>query len=413
MTTESRLTDMAIRNAKPKERPYKLHDGGGLFMLIQPNGSRLWRLRFYLDGKENLYALGGYGEDGLSLAEARDEARAARKLVKQGISPIFVRQQAKLAQLEARRAARLEQAGSFAKVAKAWLAEGKREWSSEVWQARQRRINKYLLPVFETRPVGKITGKEIRPLLERCRHSSEWTAIRVKSDLTGLFKFASRKGLIDDYNPMINLAGFLKVPRSTNKASLTPVEIRQFNERLRAYRGYPETALALWFLALTATRPSETGKAEWTEIDVKTGMWRIPAARMKARKEHLVPLSKATLEVLEKLKLITGDCRFLFPNRDDRSKPSGQPRLAQAMRALALGSGTSPHCWRTTFSTWANERGFRPDAIEKQLAHTERDAIRAAYNKALLLPERRELMDAWAAYLTATEPGRTGTDRRS
>lgn len=402
MTTESRLTSLAIRNAKSRERPYKLYDGGGLFLLIQPNGSKLWRLRFHLDGKENLYALGQYGEEGLSLAEARDKARAARKLVKQGISPILARQQTRLAQLEARRAAKLEQAGSFAKVAKAWLAEGKHEWSNEVWQARQRRINKYLLPIFETRPVGKITGKEIRPLLERCRQSSEWTAIRVSSDLTGLFKFANRKGLIDDYNPMLNLAGFLKVPRSTSKTSLTQVEIRQFNDRSRAYRGYPETALALWFLALTATRPSETGKAEWTEIDFEAGMWRIPAARMKARKEHLVPLSKAALEVLEKLRPITSDSQYLFPHRDDRSKPGGQPRLAQAMRALALGPGTSPHCWRTTFSTWANEQGFRPDAIEKQLAHTERDAIRAAYNKALLLPERRELMEAWATYLMGT-----------
>lgn len=204
---------------------------------------------------------------------------------------------------------------------------------------------------------------------------------------------------------MVNLAGFLKVPRSTHKASLTPAEIRQFNERLRAYRGYPETALALQFLALTATRPGETGKAEWAEIDVETGMWRIPAARMKARKEHLVPLSKVALGVLERLRPITSDSRYLFPHRDDRSKPGGQPRLAQAMRALALGPGTSPHCWRATFSTWANEQGFRPDAIEKQLAHTERDAIRAAYNRALLLPERRELMEAWATYLMGTAGG--------
>jgi integrase len=413
MATEARLTDLAIRNAKPRERPYKLYDGKGLFLLVQPNGSRHWRLRFHLDGKENLYALGRYGDEGLSLAAARDEARKARALVKRGISPILARQQENQANLEAGRAAKREQAGSFAKVASAWLAEGKRQWAQAVWESRQRRIDKYLLPAFGTRPIGSITGREIRPILERCRRFGEWTAIRVKSDLNGLFKFANCKDLVEGYNPIIGLAGLIRVPVPEHKAVLTPAHIRQFNDRLRAYRGYPETAHALRLLALTATRPSETAQAEWSEIDVETALWRIPAARMKSRVEHWVPLSPAALAVLEDLRPITGDSRYLFPHRNDRARPGGQPRLAQAMRAMALGPGTSPHCWRTTFSTWANGRGFKPDAIERQLAHGERNAVRAAYNMALLLPERREMLNAWANYLAGTETAQVVPFRRT
>ncbi len=408
-----RLTDLEIRNKKPAAKPYKLYDGKGLFLLIGPN-TKQWRLRFYLDGKEGLYAIGRYGDaaDEYTLSKARVEAAQARALVKQGINPVSERQRLKQENLEATRAAKLEADGAFSKVVTAWLENGHRQWCSDVLKGRRRRIEKYLIPKLGRKPLQHITAADIRPLLESCRKVSEWTAIRVKTDLAGLFRYGMVRGLIDN-NPVIGLAGLIPVPASESKAVLTLKQIREFFTNLAAHRGLPETAICLKLLALTVVRPSEAAEAEWSEFDFDDAVWRIPAGRMKEQEAHTCPLSPAALAALRELQPITGNSRYLFPHRSDIDRPCGQPRLAQAMRGMALGNGASPHCWRTTFSTWANEQGFRPDAIEKQLAHAERNKVRATYNKALLLGERRKMMDEWADYLTAIESPNVVLFRRS
>ena len=180
-------------------------------------------------------------------------------------------------------------------------------------------------------------------------------------------------------------------------------QIRQLFTKLRAYHGYPETVICLRLIALTACRPGEAADAEWSEFDFEARLWRRPAEKMKAGREHVCPLSDQAVALLDQLRPITGEHRYLFPHRDKPDTFATTARLCYLMRDLAIAKGASPHCWRTTFSTWANENGYRPDAIERQLAHTESNKVRATYNKALLVDERRKLTQAWGDYLEMAE----------
>ncbi|HNQ04894.1 MAG TPA: integrase arm-type DNA-binding domain-containing protein [Thiobacillaceae bacterium] len=393
------LSDAKIRTAKPDAKPYKLSDGGGLFLLIQPSGSKLWRWKFRLNGKENLFAVGSYPEVGL--ADARAARDAARDLAKQGINPSQHRKDERQRNIDAAAARKHAEALaleiSFAKVSAAYLAEVKASYTLGSYRAKESRIRKYLAPKLDELPITEISAKEIRPILEACKAYGAWAGIHVKGDLSAIFQHAVVRGLVDS-NPIPGLRGLLKIPSSQSKAVLTADQIRAFYRALRAYRGYPETALCLRLIAFTACRPGEAADAEWSEFDTEGKLWRRPAAKMKARRDHVSPLSEPVLKLLEELRPITGAGRYLFPHRSGEGFTTPN-RLTYAMRDMNLGERTTPHCWRTTFSTWANEQGFRPDAIERQLAHVESNRVRATYNKALLLNERREIMQAWADHL--------------
>ena len=397
------LSDAKVRTAKSDSKPYKLSYGGGLFLLIQPTGSKLWRWKFRLNGKENLFAVGSYPEIGL--AEARAARDAARELVKQGINPSQYRKDERQRNIEAaaerKRADSLAQELSFAKVSAAYLAKVKPDYTLGSYRAKESRIRKYLAPKLDTLPITEIGPKQIRPILESCEAHGAWAGIHVKGDLSAIFQFAVIRGLVDS-NPIPGLRGLLKIPASQSKAVLTADQIRAFYCALRAYRGYPETAMCLRLIAFTACRPGEAADAEWVEFDIEAKLWRRPAAKMKARRDHVSPLSAQALQLLEQLRPITGTGQYLFPHRSGQGFTTPN-RLTYAMRDMSLGERTTPHCWRTTFSTWANEQGFGPDAIERQLAHVESNKVRATYNKALLLNERREIMQAWADYLSAAD----------
>ena len=220
----------------------------------------------------------------------------------------------------------------------------------------------------------------------------------MKVDLNGIFDFAIRSGLVDS-NPIPGLRALVTIPRSESKAALTLPQIRTFFAKLAGYHGYPESVFAIKLIALTACRPGEACNAEWSEFDFEANLWRRPAEKMKARREHLSPLSSQALGLLAELRVISGSGRYLFPHR---LKPDGHAtpeRLNFLMRDLNITKGASPHCWRATFSTWANEAGHPPDAIERQLAHLEQSKVRASYNKALLVDERRRIMQTWGDYL--------------
>lgn len=396
------LSDAKIRTAKPDAKPYKLSDGGGLFLLIQPSGSKLWRWKFRLDGKENLFSIGSYPEVGL--ADARVARDAARELAKQGINPTQHRKDERKRNIEAaaarKHAEALAQELSFAKVSAAYLAKVKPDYTLGSYRAKESRIRKYLAPKLDALPITEIGPKVIRPLLKDLdENGGAWAGIHVKGDLSAIFQYAVINGLVDS-NPIPGLRGLLRIPTSQSKAVLTSDQIRAFYLALRAYRGYPETAICLRLIALTACRPGEAADAEWGEFDIDAKLWRRPAAKMKARRDHVSPLSEPALKLLEELRPISGAGRYLFPHRSGEGFTTPN-RLTYAMRDMSLGERTTPHCWRTTFSTWANEQGFRPDAIERQLAHVESNRVRATYNKALLLNERREIMQAWADHLAA------------
>ncbi|MCZ7655382.1 MAG: site-specific integrase [Rhodocyclaceae bacterium] len=243
--------------------------------------------------------------------------------------------------------------------------------------------------------------KTLRPLLLDLKGGA-WTAIHIKGDLSGIFDFAILRGWCES-NPVYLLRSLVQIPRSESKAALQTPQLRDFFKQLAGYRGWPETALALRLILLTAARPGEVAAAEWVEIDFEARLWRRPAAKMKARLDHISPLSDQAAALLQELCAITGNSAHLVPRRDGTPRPIDPARFAYAMRDLALAERASPHCFRATFSTWANERGFRLDAIEKQLAHVPRDAVRAAYDRSLLIDERRTMMQAWADYLTTLE----------
>jgi integrase len=389
------ITDAKVRTAKPAATPYKLGDGGGLFLLVQPSGSKLWRWKFRLDGKENVFAIGSYPEIGL--AEARSERDAARKLTKLGINPAQHRKDGKKRNIDAAAERKRAMESSFAKVSAAYLEHVRSSYTPGSFRGKESRIRRHLSPKLDAFPIAEITAKEIRPVLEACKSSGAWAAIHVKGDLSAIYKYAVVRGLAD-FNPVPSLEGFLRIPTCQSKAVLTTDQIKQFYQALRSYRGYPETALCLRLIALTACRPGEAADAEWDEFDFTANLWRRPAEKMKARRDHVSPLSTGALAVLEELRLISGSGRYLFPHRSGEGFTTPN-RLTYAMRDMNLGERTTPHCWRTTFSTWANEHGCRPDAIERQLAHVENNKVRATYNKALLLKERREIMQTWGEYL--------------
>lgn len=403
------LTDAKLRAVKPADQAFKLSDGGGLFLLVQSSGSKLWRWKYRIDGKENLFAIGPYPNIGL--AEARAARDAARVLVKQGIHPAHDRKDIKRRNLEAQEERKRAKESSFAKISAAYLAEVKSSYTPGSYRAKDSRIRQYLAPKLDALPISEIGVKEIRPILEACKTHGAWAGIHVKGDLSAIFEFAVVRGLAES-NPVPTLRGLLKIPASQSKAVMTTEQIRAFYRGLRAYRGYPETALCLRLIALTACRPGEAADAEWSEFDFEVKLWRRPAEKMKARRDHASPLSEQAIKVLEDLRPITGGGRYLFPHRSGEGFATPN-RLTYAMRDMSLGPRTTPHCWRTTFSTWANEQGFRPDAIERQLAHVESNKVRATYNKALLLSQRREMMQAWANHLAAAEASAIGVTVRA
>lgn len=396
---ENLLTDLKIKSVRPAERAYKLSDGGGLFLLVKPSGGKLWRWKYRIDGKENLFAIGAFPE--ISLAQARTARDTARSLIRQGIHPSHERQSVKRRNVEEAQARRRERDGTFAKVTEAYLADIKPVFAASSYRTKESRIRKYLAPKLDGLRMDEIGPSLIRPILEACKAHGAWAGIHVKGDLSALFEFAVVRGLAES-NPIPGLRGLLRAPVSQSKAVMTREQIQTFYHKLQSYRGYPETCLCLKLIALTACRPGEAADAEWEEFDFVDNLWRRPAAKMKARRDHICPLSDSAIQVLQQIKQISGTGRYLFPHRSGKGFTTPN-RLTYAMRDMSLGPGATPHCWRTTFSTWANENGYRPDAIERQLAHVESNRVRATYNKALLLAERRVLMQAWADNLGELE----------
>ena len=248
------LTDAKVRNAKPLARPYKLADGGGLFLLVRPNGARLWRWKFRLGGKEGLFAVGVF--PALGLADARQARDAARVLVAKGISPAHQRSEERQTNIADAEARQRDTEGAFGKVADAWLEDGKAIWAEGTYRHKQSRLTRFLTPALDAQPITQIGPTEIRPILEGCKSAGAWAAVNVKSDLSAIFDFAMQRGLVAS-NPVPGLRGLVRIPRSESKAALTLAQIRELFAKLRGYRGFPESVLCLRLIALTACRPGK------------------------------------------------------------------------------------------------------------------------------------------------------------
>jgi integrase len=413
------LSDTLIRNTKPTAKQRKLFDTGkgavpGLFLLIRPPASKLWRLRFWLHGKERLLALGAYPEQ--SLAEARGLAVEARKLVANDVDPV-----------ESKRvdaASRARAAGStFAALAQRWLDDG--AWIPATHKQYARLLERDIRPALGKRPVETITRHDLNRLLEAAarprkardlqgrpkRIGGVVSARTVRHIVAGVLDLAVDEDLV-----AVNVARERRVRTKgkrrseahepTPYRSLTADGLRDLLVRLDRYGGAAETIAAIKLLMHCFTRPSETRCARWEEFNLDAiggAIWQIPAKRMKARRPHDVPLSLQAVALLRELHRLTGRSGWLFPNIRDAAKPMGSSTLQRALEYLEVDS--SPHGFRHSASTILHDHGFDTLVIERQLAHKDRNATRAAYNQATYSQERRRMLQHWADWLDQLKAG--------
>ena len=392
------LTDTAIRKAKPADKPVRLYDERGLYLEITPSGGKWWRFKFRVNGKENLLSMGTYPDVGLK--QARERRDAARQQLVEGIDPSAAR--------KAEKAAKQAQAlNNFEAVSRAWLAHRADAWAERTRTVILASLQNDIFPTLGARPVAEIQPGDIRKLVQgiEARGAGE-TAGRVFQRLRAIFRYAVAHELVStDPTYPLKPAEIFKPRKVTHRAALSEREVPAFLHKLSQYDGDPTTVAALTLLMLTAVRPGELRGARWDEIDTERALWRIPAARMKMKIEHLVPLAPQALALLEGMKPLSSGGELVFPSPFYPGKPLSDGTLNSALARMGYKGTATAHGFRTLFSTCANEGGWNGDLIEKQLAHEERDEVRGAYNRAQYLEERAKLMRWWADRIDVLRKG--------
>lgn len=388
------LTDTAIRKATPHDKPYKLSDGGGMYLEVMPTGAKYWRLKYRVAGKEKRFALGVYPV--VSLASARQGREEARKLLLQGVDPSAARQEAKQARAEV-----IALAGdTFETVGREWM--GRQEVADVTANKTRWILETFLFPEIGRRPISEIASRELLAALRKIEESGKLeTAKRAKIKAGQIFRFAVLEGKVKT-DPTTSLRGALKPPKNRHHAAITdPVKVGELLRAINGFTGQPVTLAALKLAPLVFVRPGELRHAEWAEIDLEGAMWRIPPERMKMKAAHLVPLSKQVLMILQELHPLTGASRYVFPGLRSASRPISENTVNAALRRLGYSSDEmTGHGFRSLAATRLNEMGWNSDAIERQLAHAESNKVREAYTHAAqYLDERKRMMQAWADYL--------------
>lgn len=384
------LTDTAIRNARPQDKAYKLTDGSGMFLYVHPAGGKYWRMKYHFAGKEKLLALGVYPD--VSLAVARDRRAEARKILTAGNDPSQVKQ-------ETKRLALIKSENTFEAIAREWHENRSHNWTPRYAKNLITRLEADIFPKLGARPIADINAPELLSILRIIENRGATDIAHRAQQVCGMiFTYAIASGRTER-NPAVELRGALKPHKKQHYAHLKASELPEFLQKLEAYDGSKQTMYALKLLLLTFVRTIELRGAEWTEIDLDKAEWRIPAERMKMRDPHIVLLSRQTVELLTELKKLTGERRYLFPNQHKPAKFMSENTMLYALYRMGYHSRTTGHGFRALASTTLNEMGFRPDIIERQLAHLERNQVRASYNHAQYLAERREMMQTWADFI--------------
>jgi integrase len=398
------LTDTAVRLAKPRPKAYKLFDGGGLYLEVNPAGGKWWRWKYRFAGKENRLSFGVYPEVGLKAArKKRDEARYQ---LGKGIDPG-----------QARKAEKISIAGaeSFEAISREWHAKFSSGWVASHGDRILRRLENDIFPWLGKRPIKEIKAPELLAVLRRIEsRGAQETAHRAMQNCGQVFRYGVATGRAER-DPTGDLRGALPPPKEKHHASI--IEPRRVAELLRAidsYRGFFATRCALQLAPLVFVRPGELRKAQWSEIEFDNEQWRIPAERMKMREQHIVPLSRQAVEILRELEPLTNrpmasrpnaPC-YIFPSARTRERPMSNNAILAALRRMGYTKDEmTGHGFRSMASTLLHEQGWNHQVIERQLAHAERNAVSAAYNFAEHLPERRKMMQAWADYLDGLKAG--------
>ena len=393
------LSVTAIRNAKPGDKARKMFDGGGLYLEVAPSGGKWWRLKYRFDGKEKRLSLGVYPD--VSLKDARDRRDEARKLLANEIDPSENR--------KARKAAKIERAGnSFEVIAREWFAKHSANWSANHANRIIRRLERDIFPLIGGKPIAAITAPQLLEAIRRIEQRGALeTAHRALGNCGQVFRYAVATGRTER-DPSGDLRGALPPVKGTHFASVT--EPKQVAEVLRALDGYEGTLpvrCALRLAPLVFVRPGELRHAQWEDIDLDTAEWRYMVT--KTNTQHIVPLSQQAVEILQELKPLTENGRYVFPSaRNPKGdKPMSDNAILAAMRRMGISKEEmSGHGFRAMARTILDEvLGFRPDYIEHQLAHAVRDPNGRAYNRTAHLPERRKMMQDWADYLDKLKAG--------
>jgi len=410
------LTDTKIRATRATEKPVKLFDGEGLHLLVNPDGTRWWRMKYRYGGKEKLLSLGVYAPSAakhVSLADARNQLADAKRQLRDGIDPSAARKAAKEARVD-------RESGSFELVAREWHAKQSDTWDESHGERILRRLILYVFPRLGDQQIRNLTSPQVLEVLLAIEaRGTKETAHRVKQCMGAIFRYAVATHRAD-FDPTSALKGALAPAPDNHFAAITdPQEVGKLLRAILGYSGSDVTRYALQLMPLLFVRPGELRKARWEEftfdlVDVSDEEgrgqplpeWRIPAERMKMGEQHLVPLSKQAVSILRRLHKITGPDGFLFPGARGKSRYMSENTINAALRRLDYGTDEmTGHGFRHMASTILHERGYQSEWIERQLAHGDRNPIRARYNFAQYLPERRRMMQEWADYLDTLQTG--------
>jgi len=390
------LTDVKVRTAKPLDKPYKLADGGGLYLLVNANGSRYWRMKYRVMGREKLLSIGVYPD--VSLAVARQKRDEARRSLAAGDDPGAI----KKAEKQARKIAT---ANTFESIAREWHKAKADRWSLRYREEIISTFEKDIFPYIGIKPIADIKPLELLETLKRMEKRGALEKMRkVRQRCGEVFRYAIITGRAE-YNPAPDLAGALAVHKKQHLPFLTAQELPSFLEDLAGYTGSVITKTATYLIMYTGVRTQELRFARWQDIDLENAMWEVPAEHMKMRRPHKVPLSRQAISLLKQLKPITGHYPFIFIGRNDQRKPISKESINQVIELLGYKGRLTGHGFRHTMSTILHEQGFNSAWIELQLAHVDKNAIRGAYNHAQYLEGRREMMQWYADYLSALVEG--------
>lgn len=391
-----KLTARQVDTSKAKDKPYKLSDGGGLYLLVNPNGARYWRLKYRVAGKEKSLALGVYPD--VSLADARQKRAEAKKVLAAGGDPGQEKQEIKHARAMA-------VSNSFERLALEWHEHKSMNWSAGYASDILEYLRKDIFPYIGSRSITDIKPVDMLAVLRKMEQRGVLDKLKkTRQACRQIFTYAVITGRAE-HNPVVDLASTLKAPKQKHFPHLSAEQIPDFLRALNDYSGSVVTRNATRLLMLTGLRTIELRASEWADIDFDKGVWNIPAERMKMRRPHLVPISTQVRELLEEIHQLTGRGKYIFPGRNDAGKSMSEASINQVIKRIGYDGKATGHGFRHTMSTILHEQGFNTAWIETQLAHVDKNSIRGTYNHAQYLDGRREMLQWYADYMQVLENG--------
>ena len=387
-----KLTELGIKKAKAGDKDKKLWDGKGLYLLLTTSGSKYWRLKYRFDKKEKVFAIGVWPE--VKLKEARQKRNEAKLILKSGNDPSLVKKNQKFNQ-------HIQHSNSFGSISNEWIEMKRKEWKEDHSNDVKRAFEIHLLPDLGHRPINEITSADLLMVLKKIENQGKYeTAKRARQKCEAIFRYASLSQRCDT-NPASNLKGTLVSNKPKNLKYLNPKDLPKFLEKLNEYKGSILIKYSLKLVLLTLARTSEIRFSTWEEfnLDTEEPLWRIPKERMKMEREHLVPLSRQAVAIMREVKRFSHGEEYIFHQLYNPKKPMSENAMLSALETMGYGSKITVHGFRSTISTLLNERGHNPDVIERLLAHQEGNKVRAAYNRAEYLQQRRDTLQWLANYL--------------